>query len=147
MQELLLPRSAVIKCGRHEINWHTIAQASKFLETHAYQSCRRFYESLSIEEFDDLKAFVDAVGLLISSWSDSQDQNERSDMIKILAGYRDREASDPRDKVYGFLSLCTLDVQESFKVDYCAELLDCYVWPTMHDIRKSGDLRVLGLAL
>ena len=69
------------------------------------------------------------------------------ELIELLAEYDRHRASDPRDKVYGFLSLCHQDVQERFGADSDTDLVDCYAWPTIDDIKRSGRLRSLGLAL
>ena len=147
VQELILPRLAVIKCGRHEINWPTISQAYGSLEIHLYRCCKHFHDSLPTEDHYALDSFDDAVSALTVSWSNYQDQSEEPDTISLLAQNRNRDASDPRDKVYAFLSLCTSDVRERLAADYSTDLLDCYAWPTIDDIQKSRNLRSLGLAL
>ncbi|PQE15101.1 Heterokaryon incompatibility protein [Rutstroemia sp. NJR-2017a BVV2] len=151
VQELIFPRLVMVKCGRHEIDWHEISQAHGTLEIHLDRCCAHFRDYLSVEDDHSLYIFDHAFSSVDLLRLDYQDQKlpgaEPHDMIYILALNRKRKASDPRDKVCAFLSLSPPDVRETLRADYDADLVDCYAWPTIHDIRQSRSLGALSHAL
>jgi hypothetical protein len=152
VQELIFPKLVMVKCGRHEIDWHEIFQAHGTLEIHFDRCCAHFRDCLSGEDDISLSIFDDAVSSLGLLRLDYEDQklpgaNPPPDLIYILTLNRKRKASDPRDKVYAFLSLCPLDVRETLRADYDADLVDCYAWPTIHDMQQSRSLGSLSHAL
>jgi hypothetical protein len=147
VQELILPNRTILKCGRHDIEWKTVSQAYELLDKHLYRCCKHSYNGFGFRAHWALYTFQGVVSALVSSRLAYHNRRVRVELVELLAEYHEREASDPRDKVYGFLSLCHQDVQERFGADYYAELVDCYAWPTIDDIERLGHLRSLGLVL
>ncbi|KAE8447898.1 hypothetical protein EG329_010127 [Mollisiaceae sp. DMI_Dod_QoI] len=148
VQELILPKHTVLKCGRHEIDWKTVSQAYESLDKHLYRCCKDAYrKSFDSDARWALYGFHNVVSALVSSRLSCHNRGLRVELIELLAEYHRREASNPRDKVYGFLGLCHQDIQERFGADYYIDLADYYAWPTINDIKRSGNLRSLRLAL
>ncbi|PQE05937.1 heterokaryon incompatibility protein [Rutstroemia sp. NJR-2017a BBW] len=151
VQELIFSKLVTVKCGRHEIDWDQLSQAHSTLEIHLERCCAHFRDYLSGVDDTSLHIFDVAVSALNELRLGYQEEKQpgagRHSMVYILALNRKRKASDPRDKVYAFLSLCPVDVRETLRADYDADLVDCYAWPTINDIRKSRSLGALSHAL
>ncbi|KAH9215621.1 hypothetical protein DL95DRAFT_500171 [Leptodontidium sp. 2 PMI_412] len=156
VQELVLPDRVLMKCGSHEVDWNLVSAAYTFLDNHLLKCGEHFCRDFRQEDIDSLDAFKSAVYPLVRSCNSYDDwvhyQRLSSnptpiDIIALLVAHRKRQASDPRDKVYGFLSLCSVDFQQNIHVNYSSSLLDCYAEPTLFDFKSSRGLRTLGLAL
>lgn len=71
-------------------------------------------------------------------------------LLELLRRFRDRRASDPRDKVYALLSLVEWN-EESLALpivpDYALSESDVFVKTTLHCIYASGSLSVFSTEL
>ncbi|PQE31796.1 heterokaryon incompatibility protein [Rutstroemia sp. NJR-2017a WRK4] len=134
-----------------EVIFPTLVKAHGTLNIHLDRCCAHFRDYLSSADDTSLNIFDAAVSALDELRLGYQEEKQpgagRHSMVYILARNRKRKASDPRDKVYAFLSLCPVDVRETLRTDYDADLVDCYAWPTINDIRKSRNLGALSHAL
>ncbi|KAL2069414.1 hypothetical protein VTL71DRAFT_14093 [Oculimacula yallundae] len=143
VQEIILPRVAIVKCGRHEITWDNIMEGNKYAFTHLTQCCKDFSKHFGYQDENSVAAFLTAIADLRPSWEQYHDTVRTMDMIDILASHRFRQTSDLRDKVYGVLSFCPPSLQQTCLADYDASLPDCYSWPVIHDFQHSKSLRAL----
>jgi hypothetical protein len=106
VQESILPKSAILKCGFHELEWTLLAKARNNLVVHE-SCCRETYEKYIYKKSHIRHAagnFITAVEAVQTV----RDQTHGSSAVPFLSLYYrflSRRAKDPRDKVYALLSL------------------------------------------
>ena len=76
-----------------------------------------------------------------SSSSPDADGTTHSTLLDVLARFRDRQSSDPRDKVYSLLGLVTED--HGIVVDYTKSVEELFQEVTVSIINRSGNLDII----
>lgn len=141
VQEAVLPRKAMVFCGRLELDWSVFVKALRLMERRSWGVCSEGWKSrpsLSTINMENLKVYrlrVDAI------------ENCRRSPLKItdaLVSHRYREAGDPRDKLYALLGLKTdWGAQLSVAVDYSLSPRDVFRKMTTELILLTKNLKPL----
>jgi hypothetical protein len=155
VQEYVLAKQIVFQCGQRRLDGSTVRAALKSLVHHERTCCwaaRRaidgdfggylnspsmanggltiFHATLRL---DHLQSMVDAENYPID------------DLVDAMALFRNRECSDPRDRIFGMLGLKFKDetLRNNMEVDYSVSAAQLYEAFTMEMIEQSQSLDVL----
>jgi len=139
-QEVILSRKAVIVQGHYEADWdlftaamHYITSAKSFKTLEALQLSNSSYGTFVFKNFLAMDKLI-------------YTGNVGDDLLRCLLYTRHRDASDPRDKIFGVFGFITGDLQgNGFTPDYRAPVRDVYCKTTRSLIQTSGNLDVLGV--
>ncbi|OIW26028.1 HET-domain-containing protein [Coniochaeta ligniaria NRRL 30616] len=124
IQEVVLAKAVKVLCGRQEIEWSAIAEASHFLST-LFLDRGEF--QLGTEEFLGTHTLL----------------------LYLLIKARSFEATDPRDKVYSLLGLvhdyarCKPGLAPSYKADETQAPAIAYIRAAIDILEDSDDLLLL----
>lgn len=123
LQEMQLTRQqAILQCGQTTVPWHLIFKAIAVLsENHQRSQYLRL---------DELRLSVENL--------------YGQDFARILRGVTDRECSDPRDKVYGVLSLAPPSVARLIQPDYSLPVSEVYKQAFVAYFQQCRDLSMIG---
>ena len=141
VQEAILPPYCVAMCGSLTLPWATFMQASTNFRRHHYKMCCNRAVS-SLKEFNNkIKELEDTRREMVS--------DSGTDMNRIFQKFQDRNATDPRDKVFGLLALGAtsssgLTIAAGLSADYSASNPEIFVQTALKLIRQT---RVLDLLL
>jgi hypothetical protein len=105
VQETILPRRATVYCGKVHAPWGLFAKAANNFEQHQKICCRAALGHIGLERVEMLQNFR----VVIKEIADIRQrrQAESLSLGVLLSTFRCRDATDPRDKIYGLLSLVT----------------------------------------
>ncbi|KAL2075189.1 hypothetical protein VTL71DRAFT_131 [Oculimacula yallundae] len=149
VQELVLSPVVTVKCGSHEADWNTTIRDWPEMSTNYIYNettpSQALSNSQAMADVEAMMKFNTAVRHLRGAWYDYRNKSESPDILRLLHRHCHLEATDPRDKVYAFLSLCSSDVQQNIGADYGATLAECYARPTIYDIQETQSLRSLNI--
>ncbi|KAI0162073.1 heterokaryon incompatibility protein-domain-containing protein [Xylariaceae sp. FL1272] len=134
VQECALAKKATIHYGYMSASWDMFSRATKF-----YSDSRLSSDLPRASPNDALLKLSLAVSR-IDSIRESLRQNEELQPLQILWRFRTTQATDPRDKVFGFLGL----LSEPFMLpDYNMTRNGVYVVAALSIIRSTKNLSVL----
>ncbi|KAK8105642.1 HET-domain-containing protein [Apiospora kogelbergensis] len=138
LQEVVLPRNVSFVCGSSEITLAEMDRAQENYSEHEMMAALPPYPEVhgsAIFALDRLSVCVMVIAQL-------REAGDRRDVVHALLSCKDRQATDPRDKIYAVLGLFP-QVARLIEVDYgkdasqvSTELLLCL-------IRLDGDLQAL----
>ncbi|TRX90101.1 hypothetical protein FHL15_009020 [Xylaria flabelliformis] len=125
LQEIKLATDAIICCGNDTANF------GLFLET--------------IYRINCLHTFMDICGgrmVRIPTFYDVHDSNFKT-LYRVLATTQQRQATDPRDKIYSIMSLLSKDLYGFMKPDYSLSFEDTFAWACRICIKVDNEMNVL----
>jgi hypothetical protein len=105
VQETILPRRATVFCGKMHAPWELFAKAANNFEQHQKTCCRVALGHIGVEHVGMLQNFR----MVVKEVEDIKQrrQAECLSLGVLLSTFRCRDATDPRDMIYGLLSLVT----------------------------------------
>lgn len=116
LQEIALPRRVLMTCGKFSVDGS------------------RFYEIIEFMSSNELAAqFIGLQGGYLQSLKvaslrrEFHEHTPSMDLLNILRNARDRDATDPRDKVIGILGLCETDPNWASSLGYHMSPTEIYV--------------------
>lgn len=125
LQEILLAKRARIICGRWLVNWLDI-----FSAVLTFMDCQDYMDEIAEANISDqpkeLQSFRWKAGVLTHfRLPDPADPAVFKDFLNIS---KNRDSSDPRDKIYGFLGIMEhLSGRCFLKVDYTISVCELYM--------------------
>ncbi|KAK1764198.1 heterokaryon incompatibility protein-domain-containing protein [Phialemonium atrogriseum] len=132
VQEIVLARSSTVLVGPHSLSWLSVGVVASWLNTRDVAS--DFDAPAQLEKIPYFNAYC---------MFDANDV--AATLTKTLEKYRDFNATDPRDKVFGLLGLLDGEADtvsaELVVVDYRLE-----VWEVYASVMKAAILRARNLA-
>lgn len=132
IQEALLAKKATVKCGSLSIPFSMILRVF----WHWYD--KKFNEKLRINITQHLYAMIRIRSAV--------DKHHKFPLFKFLNLTKGHEASDPRDKVFGLMSLVFDHSDLGFQVDYSLSCATLYTQIAKHQIVQPKGLYILGKA-
>ncbi len=143
-QEALLSQRFLFLCGPHSIQAENLFAAVivagvsgytvNYPEPHFFQDLWRFRETI-------------ADGEAAEDGSREKEHMQRyCQLSNLLRITRDRDATDPRDKIYSLLAIVQLKNDPLLKINYDRPVEEVYTDATRYCIEREQDLRVLGSA-
>lgn len=150
VQEALLPRDFIFKCGNSDVNWSTIWHALENLWLHdqvsrVLPSAERTELTSSqwaCEQLPFGKELLNACnpGRTLLWMRSNRDKGSR-DLVQLLYHLRPSQSSDPKDKVYGVLGLASDGRQMVPEANYELKVERIYakLYQTMSVVRGNLD--------
>jgi hypothetical protein len=119
----------------------TFVHAAENFEKHNSGCCLELNNSPGLY-FNTLRAFNSAI-MSIESTRIKRQAAHNLDIFELLNLYFDREATDPKDKVYALLGLVTCHGESRVEPNYKQPTAKLYEDLTVHIINSTKNLRVL----
>jgi hypothetical protein len=135
VQEAAFASKIDVMQGHHVVPWLELLHAAQNFREHSASCCSMYLASLPRDRAKVVQDFAKRVLAVHESQSGAQAMS----LTSLLRTFRNRQASDPRDKVYGLLSLA----RSSIVPDYSISEVDVFCRATMECISISRDLAVL----
>jgi len=129
IQEIVKARQAKIVCGSLSIDWQTLANVSRSLQSAGVVG------QLGIEESVTGCASVAALSAMKSSLT--------IEMLPILEATRHHKATDPRDKYFALLGVVAGSFGDGVPVDYSRSLEEVFTDVAIHSLTFQNTLRCL----
>jgi hypothetical protein len=129
VQKVSVSRKATWLCGHRS----SMAMAI-FVDAHLFL----IYHRYDIRSVDTMRA------RRFASYVTEEMSQEHKGLTRLLEGSRDLNTSDPRDKVFAVLGMCTERDEEGFGADYAKTTEEVYAWFVRKLIEKDQSLRILG---
>ena len=154
-QEILVARDTIFLCGDESFE---LSLLSRFIDnnTRHWLCCRevalvdimRGIQTKSHSLLDEITLLIMTLGLKgrpFQVGSDDSHDNRigKEDFLSLLAAFRHRQASDPRDKIYGMLGLARPEMQTALAPDYRLSAAQVFTDAAIAIIKESGDLKLL----
>lgn len=142
VQETALAPKIQLVSGRNTLDWDLI---SRFLGDTPYADA--FHGTFSHDSVAPIVGHlfykVQSINHQRQLTDDVRRGNGESPMLDVLARFRSLSATDPRDKIYGLLSLATDSVRDNIKPDYGKEPGAVYTEVTATIINESRNLDII----
>lgn len=143
VQESILPGQLEVRCGSNSWGWHVFSKAATNLRHHLTSPCCISHNDTTLEHVLPIGKFINAV-LDIDGGRDHSNESRNLSSFNL---YRNREATDPRDKIFGLLSLVTPQIRKAVKPDYSMSITEVYTSFCVHLIEATGSLEILSYVL
>ncbi|KAH6876320.1 heterokaryon incompatibility protein-domain-containing protein [Thelonectria olida] len=127
VQEVVLGRQVVVRCGSFATEWNDLADVSA-LHRHT---------SSGVEKAPDIIAIVDSIR------QNFQVRGCRMKHADVMFNSHFFKTSNPRDKVYGTLGLLETGTVPALPVRYTASVEDVYLDCAIHCIETTSSLDIL----
>ncbi|KAF7505956.1 hypothetical protein GJ744_012398 [Endocarpon pusillum] len=141
IQEAVLASEIIVYCGTRTVTWSQLVvlalSGSSVLIVHR----RKFMYK---NEWEDISSVSNMLyGLAVMRRK--QDDVQMYRLAAVVMAYRSAEATDPRDKIFGFFGICGDDVCEKIRVDYSKDVHSVYQ-EFARTALKAGDIFLLNHA-
>ncbi|KAJ0110225.1 HET-domain-containing protein [Diaporthe amygdali] len=125
LQEALLSRArADVQCGRTTVPWVAVQKSMYRLESN---------QSIPLE-----------IAQLLRPWAAILAPAQRNAGVCLLRWAKHQNCSDPRDKVYGVLSLVPEKIRRHIDVDYSKTVSHVYIDAILAEIQATKEVHLLG---
>ncbi|KAM5349768.1 hypothetical protein ACJ41O_006273 [Fusarium nematophilum] len=139
VQETVLPAKPTVQYGAITLSWKLFGQAVDNLLGHFDRRCCNMKARPIVSEEPPIVTFYN------KACSIERRRSQPLPLSTTLSLFRDRIASDPRDKVYGVLGLARDEaVRAGIEADYTIGPVDSYIQVTRKLIQQQDDLSPLG---
>jgi hypothetical protein len=135
VQEYFLARNVVFQCGQHTQPAHLFRDAVKIIENHSGK-----FRNADIEFMRSLMAYQ-------ALWESYRGSSTNNSFMKMLISLRTRQSYDPRDKVYGILSLADTSFRDGLAPDYGLSVSEVYTKVAANMIAINGNLDILSCVI
>jgi hypothetical protein len=142
MQELSLAPKIQLVAGRQTLDWEVV---TRFLGDTPYADAFHGTFSHGLVSTIASRTFrrVQAIDHQRRLLSDMRAGKAKSSLLDVLARFRSSESGDPRDKVYGLLSLVSEDLRLGIRPNYGKEPAKVYADVTAALINHAGNLDII----
>ncbi|KAF2831779.1 HET-domain-containing protein [Ophiobolus disseminans] len=159
IQEVTMKREVFIVYGTISVPIQLLASAARTYMTHSSSCCATFFSKLPKDQakvLDDCCSRILGIDELRTvqeirktEWgADDATFSERSPLLDLLRKFRDRRASDPRDKVYALLSMARKSQSRPRMVpDYSLTEAEVFCRATLECIYDVRTLSVFSIDL
>ncbi|KAH7381259.1 heterokaryon incompatibility protein-domain-containing protein [Phaeosphaeria sp. MPI-PUGE-AT-0046c] len=132
IQEICLAQDGIVLWGAEEVSWSRLKTAAHWI----------FDKSVMQDPNDPVVPLVQDIE---SSHADRlvDARTRRSPLLEVLRDFRERQSTDPRDKVYGLLSLAAPREAAAVEVDYDKSVGQVYATTVLATIRLHSRLTAL----
>jgi hypothetical protein len=150
VQEIVLGVRVKIHYGRHIVALETLIEAGRSMRKHYYGCCYKYCAAKANNRWSHLHSILGNISAIeefgrLRSSQNSRDITHLSDTL--LGGIDFREATDPRDQIYGLLGLVPDHRDDKLlRPDYTLPVAQVYTRAVFKIMRNSGDLRMLSCA-
>ena len=142
VQEFKQGKSVQFQCGNRIISEAEINDLAAGLVWHSHRCCIGVRTGFA-EYVTDKVSLYRAVNRLVDLYI-ARGTIESSDFLYMVASFRGRQSSDPKDKIYGLLGLLDSDFAATIEPDYTHSVETVYEDFVYACIKHGGDLRIFG---
>ncbi|ORY14533.1 heterokaryon incompatibility protein-domain-containing protein [Clohesyomyces aquaticus] len=166
VQEVVMPREVKIVYGNVSAPWTILADAARFYAVHTRSCCSKVAAIMSqdcLKVLLDFSQRISAIEIFRKAYNAENsneeeaaqeleslnteigsDEIEERSLLSLLQQFRDRQATDPRDKIYALLSLVKhRPGQQILSPDYSLSEIEVFRGATLKCISDTGSLSVL----
>lgn len=151
IQEVALPPQVVILYGTTSAPWIMFARAAKEYRVHSSSCCREFLQKLPRDEEAVVRNSLETMSKiedLRRRYHTDQSETAYLSLLDLLRLFRDRKASDPKDKVFALLSMAeVVPGREPLTPDYSLSEKEVYRQATLESIYSTKSLSVFSTEL
>ena len=145
VQEFILAREVLFQCGKTILQIQEMNGILRSFGSHVSNCCQKFLHR-ELHFADNTENFQ-MPQALSRFWTVSHPYNRHpSPFILGLELFREREASDPRDKLYGMLGLARGLYKDIIEPDYTKPVEKVFEEFTLAVIERTKSLDILGFA-
>ncbi|KAH8786679.1 heterokaryon incompatibility protein-domain-containing protein [Hyaloscypha finlandica] len=139
VQEYALAKQVVFQNGRHVVYGELLLDAITSTLKHYHDAC---LHQLFTEEHDNMSLFLDRLWILKNMDIILKGRTSRN-IIHWISFFASREATDPRDKIYGLLGLATGNDVGLVEADYSCSFWEVAYAITVRFIERNQNLDIL----
>lgn len=157
VQEITMPKDVLMICGSVSASWYIFTEAASNFTKHSGGCCARGFATLprdlrmllvdfssQVSGIQDLRTAYTRQETQVVLASNYAVQWQDLTLLRLLQRFRNRRASDPRDKVYALLSLVSKNIDGPHIVpDYTLSDSEVYTQRTFKIMQESKPLAVL----
>ncbi|RYN46187.1 hypothetical protein AA0118_g12621 [Alternaria tenuissima] len=151
VQEVTVPRYVVVAYGTISTPWRTFAVAAKSYHYHSNRCCKGAIQRLPPDQqkvINDSFNKISSIDRLRYSQRNHNADANSIGLLDLLTQFRDRKASDPRDKVYALLSMThTPEGRAPLTPDYSLSEKKVFLHATLESIYTTKSLSVFSTEL
>ncbi|KAI0103324.1 hypothetical protein GGR51DRAFT_524563 [Nemania sp. FL0031] len=147
-QEAVVSKNLVVQCGSRGVGWDDLCKYvlddSRHYETHGpHQIFMRLKVDTARNISQARDEYIDAHPIDCSTRTNKIDS--KNSILETLSGVRNREASDPRDKIFAVLGVFIgLDLESSqFAIDYSKSCRNVYIDFARDHLREANNYGLL----
>jgi hypothetical protein len=136
-QEIICDREAVLICGQDSVAFADLAEVAWVSQGLLYGDVERIPGML--------EAGLDRLRIPSNYWAMQKRHKteEQPDLLTLMTAFRAHRCSDPRDKVYGMVSMARDVRDRSLRVDYSLSAGQVYLQAARWTIESTKKLNVL----
>jgi hypothetical protein len=148
IQEVAMPNRIVVAYETITVPWSMFGRAATNFSKYSSSCCHNEFQSIprdQLKVLDDFSRKVLDIERLRTDYTEDPinfpGSGQANTLLPLLRKFRNRKASDPRDKVYALLSM----VKNSYRrviPDYTLSMQDVFQRATLEAIYASGSLSV-----
>lgn len=143
VQEIVLARKAVLMHGDHSLQWEILVAAWNNWDQHSQDCCADCVSTLSESEY----TLLHRLRWQVQDLERMRQQASDHSLLRLLLGFRDRKATDSRDKIFGMLGLVSEKSLLKITPNYEASVVEVYTQLAIQLIQAYGWLVPLHLPL
>jgi hypothetical protein len=132
IQEIYLAQDGLMLWGSEEVPWSDVQLAALWI--HNKTACP--------DPSDAVASRLDTFSISRAEWLNAAG-NTNPPLLEVLQDFRERDCTDPKDKVYGLLGLVAPDEAKFIHVDYNKSVGEVYADTVLAGIRKNKRLTAL----
>jgi hypothetical protein len=139
VQEYVFARSAVFQCGTRLLNGEVVQKGLKNIIAHfMFTGCCEVFAATTLPN-----SFADALNSIVYS-EYCRRTTTKDSFLAVLSHFSMRDATDIRDKTYGWLGLSTAEYLGRIKVDYTESPEQIFEAAALAAIEETRTLEVFG---
>jgi hypothetical protein len=156
VQEIVLAQNPTIYYGPHILDFKMLARAQFNLGWHLHHvCCRDALDTFQMNIFEDttvwgnLSRYFRSIKNLFELWAIRAAKRANGGELNaswaciIVSGLGNRQATNPRDLIYGMLGLVSNEGPDKIMADYSVSIANVFISVARRVIEESGNLTVL----
>jgi hypothetical protein len=132
-QEIYLAQEGLMLWGSKEVSWSDVKLAVLWMSN----------KTNFPDPTNAVTSRLDAFGITVPADWLTGASDTKLPLLELLQDFRERNCTDPKDKVYGLLSLAAADEAKAIHVDYNKSVGEVYADTVLANIRKHKRLTAL----
>ncbi|CAG8977013.1 hypothetical protein HYALB_00008871 [Hymenoscyphus albidus] len=137
IQEVVVPNKITVVYGSSVAPWEMLVNAARWLSRNRISTTPFCFSNDNLT----VLSYVSRISLDIERMRETWNTGKQTPLLSLLRRFKDRKASDEKDKVYALLSLA--QSKTSIVPDYSLSVSRVFQNATLDIIKESGSLSVL----
>ncbi|CAG8949911.1 hypothetical protein HYFRA_00004241 [Hymenoscyphus fraxineus] len=137
IQEVVVPKKITVVYGSSVAPWEILVNAARWLSRNRISTTPFCFSNDNLT----VLSYVSRIILDIERMREIWNNGKQTPLLSLLRRFRDRKASDDKDKVYALLGLA--NSKTSIVPDYSLSVSEVFQNATLDIIKESGSLSIL----